>query len=214
MSHASLHIKSLACERSDSLLFEGVDRRVACGECLQVIGPNGCGKTSLLKILVGLLSSYQGDVWWCGSPINKVRPDYYANMIYLGHKLGLKSDLTLYENLSQAIMPLHHSRDIIQHALQCVGLIQFQDQFCAELSRGQCQRTALARLWLTDALVWILDEPFSGLDAEFIVLLQHKMSSHLDRGGLIVLTTHQPLTLTKLSIQTLDLALFKSQQVA
>lgn len=161
---------------------------------MQIAGPNGCGKTTLLRILCGLVLPTEGAVYWCGEPIDKTRQSLHASLCYLGYAGGVKLELTPRENLS-FFLNLHSRRSEIttDDALERVGLYAFEDVPAYALSAGQRRRVSLARLLVTGAPLWILDEPLTALDVEGTALAEHLLQEHVSQGGLLVFTTHQPL---------------------
>ncbi len=192
---AELQAHGLECIRGDRLLFCDLSFDLAAGELLAVEGANGAGKTSLLRILAGLSLPSEGSVVWRGHAIARRRAEYCAEMIYLGHQGGLKMDLSPLENLRLwlTLAGLEANDDAITHALATVGLDGYQDAPTRILSAGQRQRTALSRLLLSAAPLWILDEPFTALDTRGLTLVRQLLDRHADRGGLAVLTSHQPI---------------------
>lgn len=194
-----LRASLLECQRGESVLFSGISFDLAEGEVLQVGGANGTGKTSLLRILAGLSRPVEGDVYWRGETILAHRSGYASEMAYLGHHLGLKGELTVMENLRFG-MALHgrvRGDAGWQQALERLELHQRDHLPVRTLSAGQRQRVALARLLTTDALLWILDEPFTALDTHGIGLVQTILDDHAGRGGMAVITSHQPVTLRR-----------------
>jgi heme exporter protein A len=184
---------ALECERSGRTLFRGLDFGLRAGELLRVAGANGSGKTSLLRILCGLLAPSAGEVRWKGEPIRSLREDYSRQLVYLGHAPAVKGDLTAAENLSIAcaLAGLAASEAQVQAALAGVELAA-ADVPVRRLSQGQRRRAALARLCLSAAAtLWLLDEPFTALDAQGMELMRGLFAQHLARGGAIVFTTHQ-----------------------
>lgn len=183
----------LECIRGDNLLFEGLNFALAEGQLLQIEGANGSGKTSLLRILAGLARASAGVVLWQGSDIQTRRTDYFSVMGYLGHALGIKNELSALENLkvALALTGTRVSPATLLEALAKTGLEGREDIPARTLSAGQKQRIALARLLASPARIWIMDEPFTALDAEGVVLLRTLMETHLSGGGLIALTSHQ-----------------------
>jgi len=160
---------------------------------LRVAGANGSGKTSLLRILCGLLPPSGGEVRWNGEPIRSLREDYSRQLVYLGHAPAVKGDLTAAENLfiTCALAGVSVSEAQVQAALAGVELAAGGVPV-RKLSQGQRRRAALARLWLSAAAtLWLLDEPFTALDAQGIALMRGLFAQHLARGGAIVFTTHQ-----------------------
>jgi len=189
----TLQARGLECVRSDSLLFSDLNFSVEAGQALQIEGPNGSGKTSLLRILAGLIPPSDGEVLWRGENIALRRSAFLSEVAYLGHQLGLKAELSVEENLrlSTALNGLPFSPERLTEALQTVGLTGREDAPARVLSAGQRQRIALARLLLSTAVLWILDEPFTALDASGVSLAEDLLEAHLNRGGLAVLTSHQ-----------------------
>lgn len=203
---AHLQIDNLECQRGDRVLFGGLNFDVAEGQLLLVEGENGVGKTSLLRLLCGLSRPASGMVRWRGEDIARQRARYHAEMAYLGHHGGVKQELTALENLSAVCgLRCHATRAEMEDALFDVGLGGFEDVPGRRLSAGQKQRLALARLLLSNAKLWILDEPFTALDVDGIALVGGLLERHAANGGLAVLTSHQPVEL-KTGLQRLRLA--------
>jgi len=190
---------NLECIRGDRVLFSQVELTLAEGRLLQVEGANGSGKTSLLRILAGLSRPSEGEVLWRKQQITDYAADYQAEMAYLGHALGVKADLSALENLLWSL-PLSGVRLSEAEALSLlarVGLDGYEDIPARKLSAGQNQRIALARMLARSALLWILDEPFTALDIGGVALLGSLLDAHLEVGGMAIVTSHQPLTLTR-----------------
>jgi heme exporter protein A len=197
----------LECTRGERLLFAGLAFAVEAGCCLHVAGENGAGKTSLLRILCGLLSPTHGEVRWGGEDIRRLREDYWQELAYVGHLNGVKDDLTALENVRFAAAMAGHpaGEDVARGALAAVGLGGFEGSQARFLSQGQRRRIALARLFLARAAkLWILDEPFTALDVRGVAALSTLIGEQLDRGGIVVLTTHQDVPLPG-KVRRLDL---------
>jgi heme exporter protein A len=190
-----LEARNIEAVRGDTTLFSRLDFKLAPGTLARVTGANGSGKTSLLRILCGLLAPAAGEVTWNGGNIRALREEYWKCLAWVGHANALKDDLTAAENVSFscALAGLDAPSARVREALAQFGL-GGRDRLPVRLfSQGQRRRTALARLALSDSLpLWILDEPFSALDAAAVDHVQSLASAHLSRGGMIVLTTHQP----------------------
>lgn len=159
---------------------------------LVIAGPNGAGKTSLLRILAGLSAPESGTVLWDSSDIQE-EYGYFKELIYIGHKLGFSINLTALENLQFWLNQRGHSvpKEHIIETLDNLALLGMEDVLVRQMSAGQQRRVALAKLWLTPAKIWILDEPLTALDKLGIKLLQDKMISHVQSGGIIITTSHQ-----------------------
>ena len=187
-----LEAADLTCERGGNLLFKNLSFRLADGNLLRIAGANGSGKTSLLRILAGLLEPAAGAVRWHGSPIRALREEFARNLVYLGHAAAVKDELTAAENLS--ITCRLAGRVTPDSAVQ-EALARFAvppDKQVRRLSQGQRRRAALARLALSGGVpLWLLDEPFSALDAEGIGLLKSLIVAHQGGGGAVVFSTHQ-----------------------
>jgi heme exporter protein A len=196
----------LTCVRDDRRLFRDLSFSVEPGEVLQVDGRNGSGKTSLLRMLCGLSTPEEGEVRWCGRPLAQVRGDYWLELAYLGHAHGVKLELTPVENLRLArSLKRPHERNSIDASLERVGLLGFEDVPARALSAGQCRRVALARLLVTRARVWILDEPLTAIDRRGVADLEALIAEHTRAGGLVVLTTHHPVRLPGCKVGSLHL---------
>ena len=189
-----LEAAHLECVRGSRTLFSGVGFSLAPCALLRVTGSNGSGKTSLTRMLCGLLEPAAGEVRWKGENIRALRDEYWGHLLYIGHANALKDDLTATENLVFAcgIAGLTVPHERVHAALARFGLAGRERLPVRALSQGQRRRASLARLAVGEAQsLWILDEPFAALDAAGIDLVQSLAGEHLARGGIIVLTTHQ-----------------------
>lgn len=192
-----LEADNLECVRGERRLFAGLGFKLAAGELIYLQGRNGAGKTSLLRMLIGLLPPENGDIRWQGRPISGQKDEFHADLCYLGHLNAIKEELTPLENLLAAARLAGDSlaEDDAIDALEQVGLAGREDLACKYLSQGQKRRVALARLVVDRRPLWILDEPFVALDVAAVDWLAGIISSHLQRGGMAVMTTHQPVAI-------------------
>jgi len=203
-----LSVTDLACMRGDRRLFSGVSFTLQRGECLHVGGENGVGKTSLLRILCGLAPAEAGAVCWQGRMIAEWDEAYRQQVCYLGHHNALKDDLTALENLqvAGALAGTPLSGTAALDSLQRMGLAGREDLPVRVLSQGQKRRVALARLLTSPAALWILDEPFVALDVAAVDALAETIGGHVARGGLVILTSHQAVTIAGGVVRRMDLA--------
>ena len=189
------------------MLFTGLSGGVSEREILYVEGENGSGKSTLLRCLSSLYTPDAGEISWNGEGIRRLGEEYRQELLYLGHLNGIKANLTPLENLRFlcAAEGEFHSASTIEESLGRLGLAGYEDVPSRALSQGQKRRVALARLLLSKAKLWILDEPFVALDVSAVSLLQDIISQHLDSGGLAIITTHQETPLTSASVRKIRL---------
>ncbi|SFF96543.1 cytochrome c biogenesis heme-transporting ATPase CcmA [Neptunomonas qingdaonensis] len=208
MSQPLLKVVDLFCERDERTLFDGLAFTLAAGELMQIEGANGSGKTTLLRILSGLSNDFEGEIYWRGELIAKMRDEFLSSMLYFGHQPGVKGMLTPVENLQwySAIHPALSEEKILA-ALDAVGLKGYEDVPCHSLSAGQNRRVSLARLYMNTAKLWILDEPFTAIDKRGVAAKEKWLAGHVAAGGSVILTTHHDLTscgpVTKINLDQL-----------
>ncbi len=191
---ASFEARSINAWRGDRHILRDVSFTIRPGEFLKVTGPNGVGKTTLLRVICGLLPAETGELYWREQPVRGRRDEFNAEMAYLGHLNSLKADLTARENL-KFLAGLRESlteRDV-DAALDRVGILSRGDLPARSLSAGQKRRLALARLVLANAAFWVLDEPVTNLDTAGIALVEELIQEHVSRGGLAIAAAHQRL---------------------
>ncbi|MEY3261750.1 MAG: heme exporter, ATP-binding protein CcmA [Pseudomonadota bacterium] len=192
----SLRLESITCVRGGRTLFEELNLEIKPGSILRISGDNGSGKSSLLRILCGLLTPHAGKVFWGSDPITEDRDQFHGELIYLGHIPALKADFSAIENLmSLALLGGQSiSNEEAMNALREAGLDRQAHRFIRTLSQGQKQRIALSRLLLPQPKsIWILDEPFNALDRDANRALQNLLINHVNRGGIVALSSHQDL---------------------
>lgn len=202
-----LETRLLDCVRGERLLFKQLSFRIEEGELLYLQGKNGSGKTSLLRMLCGLLPPAAGDICWKGRSIARLGEDYRRELCFLGHHSAIKEELTPLENLmaSAQLADAALDEDRALDALETLGLAGREDLACRYLSQGQKRRVALARLVNERKALWLLDEPFVALDSAAVALIAGLIGAHVQRGGLAVLTTHQPVDIPAGTIRQLVL---------
>ena len=200
MSQAPLlSVENLAFERDDSCLFSAVDFTLDSGDVLQIEGANGSGKTTLLRLLTGSLQPSVGEISYLGQALSECRYNYLSDMLYIGHQPAVKLNLSAEENLRWMVATAAQSNDLsIKDALTQVGLAGYSDIPCYALSAGQHRRVALARLLISQARLWYLDEPFTSIDRQGVAFLQSCLQQHVAEGGGVILSTHQDLALNGL----------------
>lgn len=194
MNEILLEVADMACEREGRMLFSGLSFQLRAGDLVQVAGPNGCGKTSLLRTVCGLVPLQQGVIRWRGVDIRRRRHDFASEVMYLGHATGIKAALSPRENLQWYFALRHPVADReLERALAAVGLFGYEDTPCFQLSAGQQRRSALARLLLGEARVWILDEAFTAIDRTGVAELELRLRDFAAAGGAVLFTTHHAL---------------------
>ncbi len=200
-----LTANNLSCERGERLLFRNLNLELNEGEALLVRGANGHGKTSLLRILCGLSAPASGEVFWCGESIRAAKETYGKEMAYVAHSNGIKEELTPLENmvLSARLCGRGLDMETAESALAQLGLARCMDLPSRVLSFGQRRRVTLAGLLTAGALLWILDEPLTGLDVSGVAMVEQMIRDHVAAGGMIIATTHHALELGDLKPKTL-----------
>ena len=203
----TLSFAKLGCSRGGRQLFQNIDCVLESGHWLYVAGANGVGKTSLLRMVCGLSPIESGNILWNGTPIHAQRDAYHQDLCYLGHLNSLQESMTVKENLAfiAALTGFVPTAGQIQEVLIRFGVGGRDQQLVRHLSQGQKRRVALARLALSPARLWVLDEPFVAMDDKGIKMLADLIDAHLSTGGMAVLTSHQQVPIGDRSAQLLEL---------
>ncbi len=203
-----LEVSNLACSRGDHRLFSGLSFALHPGQIMQIQGANGSGKTSLLRTLCGFIIPDEGVISWDGEDVRELDEAYFAEMMYLGHHNAIKDELSGLENLriSAGLSGVELSEKEAVAALRRMGLKGRERLPTKVLSQGQRRRVALARLLVSDAKLWILDEPLTALDVGAVALIQELLAEHLMRQGMVIFTTHQPLAVAGMEMRSLSLS--------
>ncbi len=201
MPSIMLCVNSLFCERDDRILFEDLNFELREGQVLQIKGSNGSGKTTLLRNICGLNVGYEGAISWYGDPITECQEEFYSSLVYIGHRVGVNKVLTPLENLrwSSSLQQVITDDELLD-ALEKVGLRGYEDSQCFTLSAGQQQRVSLSKLLLSRAKLWVLDEPFTTLDAAGVKQLEVLLKTHAGNGGAVMVTTHHTLSVPNLQV--------------
>jgi heme exporter protein A len=191
-----LAIDKIHVWRGDRHVLQGVSSQIGRGELLHVSGPNGTGKTTLLRVVSGLLRPEQGSVSWMGQLIVSHRMEYQAALAYAAHEPALKGDLTALENLCFSVgLKRRCNPDELRAALEQTGVAACADLPARVLSAGQRRRVSLARVIAMQASVWLLDEPYANLDSAGSELVSGLLQAHVAAGGLALVVAHRELAL-------------------
>lgn len=203
-----IEAERLAISRGDRELFSGLDFALEGGRILQIEGRNGCGKTTLLRILCGLTRPSEGRLLWNGEAVEEVLPDYLSEVVYVGHHPAIKDDLTPLENLAiDQVLGRPEPGCDPEQALERLGLdVDYEETLCRKLSAGQRRRVALARLLVTSGRLWVLDEPFTALDVKGRDTIEALLAEHTLNGGMAILTTHHAVSVEDTPVQILHLS--------
>jgi heme exporter protein A len=197
----------LECVRGDRRLFRDVNFSIPPGTLLQLTGPNGSGKTSLLRIIAGLMTPERGEIRWQGANIRSLAEEYSRSTTYIGHRNGVKEELSSLENLriSSGLAGSEVTREQATRSLEQLGLAGRENLPARFLSEGQRRRSALARLLTCNRALWLLDEVLASLDHAAGILIESVIGEHLSKGGMAIVATHQELHISAGSFQRLEL---------
>ena len=203
-----LEARGLECVRGLRRLFRDVSFSMRPGDCFELRGPNGSGKTSLLRMLCGLLPPTSGEILWHGTPISAHREEYLSSVAYVGHRCAVKDELTTLENLrvSSALSGWELTREEARHALGRMSLGALEHLQARHLSEGQRRRVTLARLVAGRSELWLLDEVLTSLDEDAGHSVRRLIEDHVSRGGMAVVATHQDLKMATRLSRRIDLA--------
>ena len=203
---SQLEVSRLECIRQDIILFQNISFKLHSGDLLQIDGVNGSGKSSLLRILAGLMQQNAGEIIWQGKEISRCRYEYQQKISYIGHSNGVKDGLTALENLQVMVALAGSMSEIpLSNALDQLELTGMDTVPLSRMSAGQKRRVALTRLLVTKATIWLLDEPFTSLDASGKLFIERLITEHCARGGIIIFSTHQPMEIEGCSIMHIHL---------
>lgn len=184
-----LKIKNLNCQKGYNLLFENLSITINYGDILRITGANGCGKTSLLKIIAGINSIENGSIIFNNDSVKS--NEYQQEIFYLGHQSFLSGELSVIKNL-QFLARLNKTKEQnLTQALKNIGLDGYENEICSTLSAGQKRRVILATLFSSKAKIWLLDEPFTALDPTGVRVVEGLIQNHCNNKGICLFTTHQ-----------------------
>jgi heme exporter protein A len=202
-----LSVEKVHVWRGDRHVLRGVSLNLRPRQLLHVSGPNGTGKTTLLRVVCGLLRPEQGLVSWLGTSIANVRTEYQATLAYAAHEPALKADLTALENLRFAVgLKRRVTVDELRASLERTGVAACADLPARVLSAGQRRRVAMARVLAMNASLWLLDEPFTNLDGAGTDLMTGLLQAHVEQGGAALVVAHHDLKID-VDMRRLDLGL-------
>ena len=184
--------ENLECTRQDKILFQKLDFQLSEGDLLQIDGVNGSGKSSLMQICAGLIQASEGQILWNGKNIKDCRYAYQSDICYFGHLNGVKSGLTAKENM-RVMHTLSGTSKTIDYSsiLKKIGLPYAENTLTSRMSAGQKRRLGLSRILMTDATLWLLDEPFNALDKDGKAVIEQLITEHCHAGGMVIFATHQ-----------------------
>jgi heme exporter protein A len=187
-----LKVKNLNCQRSGKVVLQGLNFEVEAGKNVEIIGSNGSGKTTILRLLLGFINDYDGDIYWNDSEVPSKLQEKDIHCFYQGHQIGIKPLLTVYENLKFSSSGFNSSEEEITSVANKVGIKTFLNRQSASLSVGQKRRIAIGRWLLKDFNLYLIDEPFTTLDDEGVELIKGVVTELNNRGASFLITGHRP----------------------
>ena len=187
-----LKVKNLNCQRSGKVVLQGLNFEVEAGKNVEIIGSNGSGKTTILRLLLGFINDYDGDIYWNDSEVPSKLQEKDIHCFYQGHQIGIKPLLTVYENLKFSSSGFNSSEEEITSVANKVGIKTFLNRQSASLSAGQKRRIAIGRWLLKDFNLYLIDEPFTALDDEGVELIKGVVTELNNRGASFLITGHRP----------------------
>ncbi len=207
MYNKNNHLKvcDLSCTRDDRILFNNLSLEISCGQLLLLEGANGSGKTTLLRILSGLRQADEGNIFWNNHNIYDLGFEFYQDVSFMGHHNAVKNDLTSRENLQVSIALSAGSEIEIEDALEDVKLSGYEDELVKKFSAGMKRRLAVAKLLVLDTPLWVLDEPFTSVDVNGIKMIESFIEQHLQKQGLVIMTSHHQVNIDSQYITQLKL---------
>jgi heme exporter protein A len=188
MTDPLLEVKNISLSRNDNPILSNINLEVNISSVINIHGRNGCGKTSLLKIIVGITEPTSGEI------NNNILSDDNKNITYIGHKHGIKNNLTLSENILFEPSIYHDKQKNIDHMINRYQMDKYKDYLSKNLSHGQQKKISLIKASLSNAKVWVIDEPYSALDKDAIKILDSCINEHLSNQGSVIMTNHEPIT--------------------
>ncbi len=199
-------INNLQCIRRDNILFQGLGFTLEDGGLLQIDGVNGSGKSSLLKMCIGLIQATEGSITWNDEDITTSRYQFQSDMTYFGHTNGVKAGLTALENMN-VMHALSGSKNNVDYSsiLEEIGLSGMEDVLLSRMSAGQNRRVGLTRIFMTTSKLWLLDEPFNALDKNGKKIIEQLIVKHCKAGGMVIFATHQTMEIDGYPLQHIHL---------
>ena len=202
LTNPLLTVNNVVFERDQSVVLDGVSFALHSGDILQIQGGNGSGKTTLLRLLTTALKPTSGDISYYGELVSECRFNYLSTILFLGHQSAIKVSLSVAENVAW-MSGQSTATERVKNALTMAKLLDYAQVPCQRLSAGQQRRVALLQLFLSDATIWYLDEPYTALDKEGVDMVNQCMDRHTKSGGAVVLSTHQAVKLGSLRTYSL-----------